>query len=1099
MAKTNFDVTKVALKGSNLIEASAGTGKTYSIAILVIRLVIEKKTELREILMVTFTKAAVAELEVRIRKFIREAFLYTSHGTKIDDTIKAIVDNGIQQSGKDEVLALLMNARRQLDETSIFTIHGFCQLTLNEFAFETGQAFNSDVIEDEAALINEAVGDYWRKNVTTLNRDLLTFLLQNGLSKNQLINVVSKAKRGKLFLYKTDHSVDDYWAMKAQYEDDNQKALKRFNDEFAISPERTIQNIGEKGHAFNAFANLIEDAEAFRKKLLEKQSAKYVGKKFPGLLKLALEVEEFSKKAERVARDCINYLYGNAISFCDTKIQNKKKEQGLFSFDDLINKLHQSISSESLQTAVRKKYKAVFIDEFQDTDQKQYDIFYTFFNQHAILFYIGDPKQSVYSFKGTDLDTYLKAASEVDASYTMSKNYRSTAAYNNAMNKLFTSIDNPFNDCRIDYEVVSAGKYLTEIKKGGEAVDPLSVFKCDNNNELVAQTTNQVKELLLGNYQIEGRKIKPSDIGILVRANSKGQAIKRSLNKANIPAITIDDSRVMESGQSTLLLYLLKAMFEPGTSNINRVLLTCLTNKTKDDLLKLDIEADIGFFRSLNQTWISKGVFSAINAFMEQYHTLENIQTQKSSDAERIITNILQINEILHNKENQSKSSPKELIHWLEFAIAGAEESGDYTQRLENDEDAVKIVTIHKSKGLAYNIVIAPYLDLISEYNNKRDFIEYKDPDENQYCFSDGVTDRALGLYSRQTEQENRRLIYVALTRAVYMGIIIHNTYGSKPNVGIRSFLDKVIQKGDFTFSDNLESDDRKYNDQKEEIDKTPKSFSDSDVHSKWSNYSFSMLSEYEPHDKPQPIVLTGKYDQFIFEEFPKGALAGNFMHYLFENADFTGNDFSVAVLKALNRYKSVFGTGHIDLEEKIAEMLNHVLNSPIPAEKPFVLSQIKNAGKLPEMGFNFKINDVSTKQLHSLVPHINLKREGQIEGLMTGFIDLLFEHEGKFYILDWKSNYLGHSISYYTREKLEVAMQQSNYHLQYLIYTVATKLYLQNTIPDFDYNTHFGGVVYVYARACRKDGNTGIYFTKPEYRLIEKLEKVLVSGKEPV
>ena len=123
--------------------------------------------------------------------------------------------------------------------------------------------------------------------------------------------------------------------------------------------------------------------------------------------------------------------------------------------------------------------------------------------------------------------------------------------------------------------------------------------------------------------------------------------------------------------------------------------------------------------------------------------------------------------------------------------------------------------------------------------------------------------------------------------------------------------------------------------------------------------------------------------------------------------------------------------------------MLDHVLNTNIPTQNPFKLSQVKPESKLVEMGFDYKINKFSTNQLQKLIPNLNLARKGEIEGMMTGFIDLLFEHEGKFYILDWKSNYLGNTLESYSSEMLEKAIQESNYHLQYLIYTVATKLYL--------------------------------------------------------
>ena len=1094
MAKTNFDVIKVPLKGSNLIEASAGTGKTYSIAILVIRLIIEKRINLNEILMVTFTKAAVAELEVRIRKFIRDAYSYANHEKNIDKTIKTIIDNGIDKSSTDEVIELLNKARKQLDETSIFTIHSFCQKTLTEFAFETGQAFNSEVIEDEASFINEATNQYWREKITVLDAELLTFLLKNSLSKNQLVNVVSKAIRGKEFIYKTDNSLQDYNLLKEEQEKKLNKSIDLFNSTFETSYERTIENIDRKPYAANtvkAFGSLLDNAEGFMNKLVFMRETGYVKTKFPTLLQLALEVKGEEEGLKEVGRNCINYLYGEAISYCDNIIQKQKQEQSLFSFDDLINKLYNSISSESLNVAIRKKYKAIFIDEFQDTDQKQYEIFNTFFHGHSILFYIGDPKQSIYSFKATDIDTYLDAAQTVEYSYTMSKNFRSTAAYTSALNKLFSSVENPFYDERIVYERVGAGFEMEEIRNGVDVADPLSIYQCTNEPELIDETTQQVKELLMGDYQINGRKIKPSDIGILVRANRKGQEIKNILNNANIPAITIEDSRVLESEQSTLLLYLLKAMFEPNISTINRILLTYFTNKSKDDLLNLDMEADMELFRFLNQTWIEKGVFSAINAFMDRYNTLENIQIKIPNDAERISTNLLQINEILHNKENQTKSSPKDLIHWLELAIAGAEESGEYTQRLENDEDAVKIVTIHKSKGLAYNIVIAPYLDLESKYNTKWGFIEYKDPEKNKYCFSAVETEEAQRLYSEQTERENRRLIYVALTRAVYMGIIIH-----KPRVrcGINEFVEAAITQKHFAYKENLESDDRRYNDKKEETNKVPKTFSSTPIKSVWSNFSFSMLSQYEFHKRPEPIKLTESYDQFIFEEFPMGTLAGNFMHYLFENTDFTQTDVSAAVSRALNRYKSVFSAVNEELESSIADMLEHVLYANIPADHTFTLSQIKQENKLTEMEFNFTMDGFSTRNLQALIPNISLAREGEFQGMMTGFIDLLFEHNGKFYILDWKSNYLGNSLDFYTQENLELAMQESNYHLQYHIYTVATKIYLQNCMADFDYNTHFGGVIYVYARGCRKECNTGVFYTKPENLLIQELEKLLVE-----
>ena len=176
----NFNASTVPLAGSNLIEASAGTGKTYSIAIMVLRLILEKKISIKEILMVTFTKAAVAELEERIRLFIRQAHK-ASVGNKISDTtIADLVELAIRNTSEEAVQQKLKDAVLFLDETSVLTIHSFCQQTLTEFAFETNQLFGSDTLKDMVSLIESEVNKFWRENITTMNVDLLGQLIQHG-------------------------------------------------------------------------------------------------------------------------------------------------------------------------------------------------------------------------------------------------------------------------------------------------------------------------------------------------------------------------------------------------------------------------------------------------------------------------------------------------------------------------------------------------------------------------------------------------------------------------------------------------------------------------------------------------------------------------------------------------------------------------------------------------------------------------------------------------------------------------------------------------------------------------------------------------------
>src|SRR5690554_1239777 len=214
----HFNAVDVELAGSNLVEASAGTGKTYSIAILALRLLLEKELTIKEILMVTFTKAAVSELEERIRLFVRQAYRGCEGEVIEDATIARIVARAQEQSGTERVRELLNEARLFLDETSVMTIHSFCQQSLNEFAFETDQLFGAEILQDTSALIEQEVNRFWRENVTLLEPDLLKALLKLGLCRQMLYDMVGKQMDGSRYLsydptIRYSFTPDDQYAM----------------------------------------------------------------------------------------------------------------------------------------------------------------------------------------------------------------------------------------------------------------------------------------------------------------------------------------------------------------------------------------------------------------------------------------------------------------------------------------------------------------------------------------------------------------------------------------------------------------------------------------------------------------------------------------------------------------------------------------------------------------------------------------------------------------------------------------------------------------------------------------------------------------------
>jgi exodeoxyribonuclease V beta subunit len=774
-----------------------------------------------------------------------------------------------------------------------------------------------------------------------------------------------------------------------------------------------------------------------------------------------------------------------------------KEEQMLFSYDDLITKLHNSIKSNDIRIALQKKYKAVFIDEFQDTDKKQYEIFNKTFHNNATVFYIGDPKQSIYAFRGADMDTYLDAKKSVNNKYTIKNNFRSTEKYINEMNNFFKG-KNYFIRDGINYiEVLKGDNKLGELTKDNNHLsETLTFHQFKNAEDKILQTAFKTIEFLnpINNYNIvenkKTRSVTPSDIGILVATNKEAVKMKKELDRLGVPAITIDATRIFDTNEAKIIVDIIKAMFEPNKQNVSKAILNTFTNRTKNDLLSNLLDKDIEWFKGVNKILTQKGIFQALKEFLKHYDVEDNILNNSSKNSNRIISNIFQINELLHKKEKNSKLLPKELIHWFLMMVNNDNSDSIFTQRLESDSDAVRIMTIHKSKGLAFNIVIATSLNYSNTNYHETVDVKYK----NKYCFSlNKKHPELIDGYNSGKNEENRRLIYVTLTRAVYMCCVLVKptkdsiSKGSLAELLNKNMLKEVLDEPQKVLLTN--------NIDKKAVAKDITLHRN--LHQNLRGYSFSKLNKYESKTFDTSENLDDEYDEFIFNGFPRGSLAGNFMHSLFEEINFTATDFLDDIIKVKLRYSSVFSNNDEDnVNKNISTMLNHVLNAQIDVKDcSLKLSQIENSKKLVEMGFNYKLSNFETQKLIQIIDDVNLNPDinDKIQGFMSGFIDLLFEHEGKYYILDWKSNYLGHSVENYTPKELGKAVIKSNYHMQYYIYSVATKLYLQNIIDDFDYNKHFGGVIYVYTRGCRADKNTGIFYTMPDKSRVDDLEKLML------
>ncbi len=1126
MELKNFEVDTVALKQGNLIEASAGTGKTYSIAILTLRLILEQNILIQEILMVTFTKPAVAELETRVRSFVRIAHL-ASLGKKVDDvTIAEIVKQAIAKIGLLETEFRLKSALLFLDETSVLTIHSFCQRTLTEYAFETNQIFGAETLDETSMneLKLDEVNHFWRKNIVTLEKVILKALIPNFLSRDALDSTIKDALNGKILISLETPGMDFL------SEDNQKKIVADLESKYIIIKESRklaaasiesnkaslIAGLNKNLNAVKKFSGVLDSMDDLLNTIWANSNVNYVQKIFKDALEIMEPIIDAESTINNILSVFSNKLFQFAIQKIGSEIQKQKEQRSFLTFEDMIGKLHEAAviqKNQHLLDAIKLKFRAVFIDEFQDTDKKQYEIFSTLFTSPTIVFYIGDPKQSIYGWRKADINTYFRASEAVDNRYGMNSNYRSTVAMVGAQNAFFLPKED-FDTFHYDgaehaihYTTVEAQKEkeVGNLLIGGNPAVPIVVMDADKNDEIYEAVTATVIQLLSdSNYQIQDknvtRRVQPSDIGILVRSNSKGKIIRENLSKCKIPAITIDDTRITSTTEAKEILYLLQAVVDINTSSLNKALLTEMTGLSISELKLRNEELVLEQFKEYQLAWNKDGVYVMLMRFITDYRIKKRLLDINSVNGDRRISNILQLLEVLHKVQFRNHYSPVELINWLQRAVEGQFVEGDeFEQCIESDEDAVKIVTIHKSKGLEYNIVIAPFLDMLSDVGTAASF---RDEATGDYYFGPTTIFNAeqVAAAKKQLEQENRRLIYVAITRAKYQCIVNSSLYYKKSS--LKTFLD-VIKTSNPAGIQWQNAPQRLFGFRYQPAQKTfpieyKKAIGFKLSQKYWRKISYSYLTtEHTPTAKFTSGEVTDAYSDFIFHKLKKGAFTGNLLHYIFEFINFANPSlWKKVIATALQRLSP---SNQNVYEAGLLELLDHVTQCTLQCNnKRFSLSEVNTESRLNEFEFDFVVTPFHAEQINKLATvqyPFHVKSFDNLEGLMNGKMDLFFEKDGKYYILDWKSNFLGDRLSDYDDINVRQAMAENNYHLQYHIYAVAICKYLALRLPDFNYDEHFGGVIYLFVRGVRKGNNSGIFFCKPELDTISKLTDCLGKG----
>lgn len=1188
-----FDAQTAPIAGFNMVEASAGTGKTFSISILAIRAILSG-IKAEEIIIVTYTKAATNELKQRIKDFIAYALKYSeAQKGKLfcpEKQNKNLEDLCNNFPDKSKLITLLKIACEDYHKLNIFTIHGFCNKLLNEYPIETGQGLNSILISEKIkddVLLN-IVYDFFRKHLYNEDENYLDYLLTEldflpekllSIIKNNLIEYYTylKTEENSVFSDATDYSAETCNIFYEEVQELKNYVLQNWEailsglqdiyDQGAFHKGRfrkerfsKFSNFFKKEAEFTLFSGELQSQLSFLcpnnlKQLSSKNKENILNdflissQKTRKWFNSIEEIFELKEKIENLYQEKTDYYFKLLLEYTGSKYQEFKTKNSYFDYSSIICDLYERIKNDK-ELSLGQEFKAVFIDEFQDTDYWQYEIFKKlFYRSGTVLFFIGDPKQAIYNFRGADLNVYLHAKQELlehqGTLYTMETNYRSVKNFIEAMNSFYAFCPEPFNYSNVIYHQVKSEKdkcsegglylryFLTE-KQRKNLKDLPGNFSCDFFSESLQKNSisvllKDVKELIRRNPELS-----LSEITVLVRNNKQGVEIAKAFENENLKVKNYSATPLYETFEANQLFLLLQALIH----NTNELLvngggITELVSVNDSDKENFSFLQDK--FLKLFRLWETRSLYL-------MYQNLDNlfnveIHLARQGNGELKLTNYRELIRDLDAVQKCKRLSCEELLRYFYRRLNSLDDKADLLEKSglitsdnkedesgEQAEEAIKIMTIHKSKGLEFPYVFCPFWEGSKKSSKGLKFSYYFDPETKKIKFFTGlqeINSEDQKKIEQEELSEKLRMLYVVITRAAKACYL----YASPDTTNFPETLNFLLNKGNskndtlsqfYTLHKNLTAGSKYLNwsfCNKEDKDDVADKLKDYHFEAKGINYqklpegkhveianhlsSYSQIiseahksNRVEDHDSSDQIVKDNtEKDSFIInlkESFSPGAETGNIFHNLLENCsreDYLNDENLTKIFNSMAELQNTAESDRLLLKELVFRVYEaNILD--------FKLKDIPHENLYHEMEFYLRVNE-SSFDFNELFP---LKIE-IYSGFLHGFIDLLVYNpfNKKYYVIDWKSNYLGDSYSDYSFDNLEKAMTKSGYHLQYLLYCCAwlSKLfvheYRRKIIPEDRsklrsfFLQKFGGIAYVYLRGINNETSSrnGIYMKK--------------------
>lgn len=1215
-------IADMGFAGLHLIEASAGTGKTYTLSSLMVRILIEKYLP-NQVIATTFTRAAAAELKSRIRSRLVEAYQYFDHCQDLtevemlyrasqepDPLYRVLCQQFSAQVGYVcERLKLVID---QLDELFVGTLDSFSQKLLREFAFESGKIERANITEDAKAYSRQMIHDILREWIQDQPQQLIDYLL---LSK--------QLKNTEAYLTIVEHSLNFASAQFVNVAPPLME-LPQFETELDSLLELDLSRVTELAEYYQADGQhyavigkkwrthqlmeqtLCQDLPRFMEALRTQRSYALFATHWADVLKAISELST-KKVLNKCAAEVLEYFDQHVLiqglrRFCTAvaglqaglsrldsylqfyisqqvrkRLPQLLQQKGETTFAQQIRTLAEALQGEAGQrfaVFVQARYPLIVVDEFQDTNQDQDNMLASIWrhpqrHQHSGMIMVGDPKQAIYGFRGGDMLTYIKARQDVLTKqgrlYTLRFNHRSVAELVQVVDALFQREPN-FGE-EVLYRPIQAGSRVHPplVDAQQHNLGPLRWVQLLDKSKEAEQVAWKIRQLL--NQGVSGelyfaeaagaRGLQENDIAILSKNHEGLDQAQYALETLGIRVNRPSKRSVFDSQLARDVAALLTAILYPyDEAKVKRALLTRLLDFNLQALVELQAQADglssfIHRFDDIRELWLEQGFLSAWQYCLQHFQVWQKLVASASKDNERVVVNLRHLTEVL-SQHSELYPGAKNLYHWyLKQLQSPSEREWELERRLSNDA-GVQLMTIHQSKGLEFKVVFLLGADKPFKENNKTlnfSTVEQLNPATGQpekqrvIAVADKhlLDEQALAQHQERAAAENRRLWYVALTRASHrVYAMLHDSEGKAKDS--LAFWRNRAEPFEHPYSQNepllteLPARLRPHS-TAQPIRLQALTLPQQRFYSR-GRTSFSYLAQHlkpkrqldplagavlaqesaedELHASSQsavnPVMPSRQPLSWIRQNFPMGTVAGNFLHEIFEHIDFQDprdwsleirrrfkNDYQGLWIELLGKYQQAFPLQAQDeqpLLHWIGEWLQQILHTPL--HRGFQLGQLSEEQRLAEFPFYLALSDhvLAIRRIHQLfgeygieMPELNPAESARY---LNGSIDLVYFDGQQYHIADYKSNFLGNEQSDYEATALKTSMSHSSYWLQAGLYLVALHRYLSIHLQHYDIHRDLGGASYLYLRGMNQRPEHGVYHWKPHAELILRLDALL-------